>query len=141
MSRTSGDMKNAHTQKRRRRRKEIKDLAALAAARPKPPVQHSRPHKFSKSDISKKGTVHTRRHCPIKECRFSPKRNSKLLQQGLGFSPWISRIGTIRAPPKVKSPSVASPTEAAAKHQFISSHVHVRFRKEESPGAMPPTNP
>jgi hypothetical protein len=59
--------------KKLRKQKTRYGIPALAAIIHPPPRQHLN-SKLSKSDTSKKGTVHKCRHRPIKDLRFSPRR-------------------------------------------------------------------
>jgi hypothetical protein len=71
-----------HTAKNRRRITKKKEKSRFSDLFPRaatltPPRQHQK-SSFSKSDASKKETVHKRRRRPIIDLRFSPWRKSSL---------------------------------------------------------------
>jgi hypothetical protein len=80
MPRNHRDINDAHNQKENKRKKDPATYKSLVAARPKPP-----PNKTTglPKKIFKKVTVLKRHRCPISDCRFSPRRKSKVSKQCL----------------------------------------------------------
>jgi hypothetical protein len=70
-----------HKKNYRKEKSRYSDSFLIAAVQP-PPKQHQK-FSFSKSDTSKKETVHKHRRRPIIDHRFSPWRKSSLIKQCL----------------------------------------------------------
>jgi hypothetical protein len=71
-----------HTIKKKKRKKDHDTYKSLVAAQPKPPPNKTTglPKKIFKK-ASQKGTVLKRHRRPISNCRFSPRRKSKVSKQ------------------------------------------------------------